>query len=294
MNVAEGETPDLAQALRQQYDLLAKSQSKKFPVRASALGDCPRKLASLIRKVESDVPTERSMRIFEIGDQRGRALAQAAISAISEPHHALLEYEVHIPTWLGGDVAALVLRRADAEWEDHGLTIDGNGRLRIRGRLDLAIFHGSGPLVDVVDFKTTSDYGFKQLGSSAADMRYTVQVLGYGRGLEELGFKVNSYQLLYENKNTCELKAVDVPATPENLALLDEKIAVAGDILVSWARGTAFDEAASAVYAEGVQGYLPWQCNYCSVGPIRGRCTGGMEVVDSPTSKGGPHRWIVR
>ncbi len=39
---------------------------------------------------------------------------------------------------------------------------------------------------------------------------------------------------------------------------------------------------------------LPWQCNYCNIGPVVGRCCPpGRTLIPEKGYKGGPQKWSI-
>lgn len=320
-------TLDPKQLITDHYNAKAAEDERKFPVRGSALADCPRKLASLLRHVEADQLSARTMRIFEVGHSRGQKLAEAMAGRLKkERPDAIVEMErvEYIPLGITGADAFKVYGKALREWgpdtadipldvrvgelslaehlasggalKDVPQALMLEGRLYVIGHSDITVTEESGDdgvtEGHVVDFKTASSYAFRKARSGDVGERYEVQVLGYGASMEDQGVRLASASLLFEDKDTSQLHSHVVELTEENASLFAEHKGNVEALLMAWANNQPAT-ASPAIYAEGVVGPLPWPCNYCAVGPIRGRCT-ERQVVDSPKSTGGPHRWVAK
>jgi hypothetical protein len=254
---------------------LARKRENLCPIRGSALGDCPRKLAGLLLGLEKSELSAKTLRIFELGTSRGRDLG--TLLAHAHPSSVHREQEVWIPLpGVPANRVVDVLRKAETAWGTNDIPLSislGKDQLMVRARCDVLAFLPK----DVValhhlEIKTKNSYGFELLDKEGPDEGYAVQVMAQRAGLEQAGYEVLSSSILYENKDTCEHKVVEI--VPEHWNdRYQEAIADVSNLLVAWVDQKPIEEMARARYADGVKvGRLPWQCNYCAIGPIRGRC----------------------
>ena len=237
----------------------------------------------------------QALRIFKLGTDRGIDLAQA-IEAGFKSWSCTPEYRVLVPTTVVGHPAADIVGKASDTFGGEGLplALDADGRLCIGSHLDVLI---TDPLIDghcsVVEIKTKGSYGFKKLADEGIDASYQMQVRGHVRGLQHEGLVVDDCFVLYENKDSQLLRAEPLDLDDEyEWGLYDQSIARISHLLLSWAGGGDIDQA-PAVYAEGKSaGALPWQCNYCSVGPVKGRCANPAKLVNEKPNARIP-KWRV-
>lgn len=305
-------TPDALTGIMDRGYLLGQETDPHFPIRLSALGHCPRQLRMLLEGVEKREYTPRSLRVFEQGHQRGEALAEAFrrgfwpfATEILEGAPAenieqslrfklLIEHTSWLSTRLHGKLAEDVLAGCKA-WIRQGYTedpdavedvwlplrIDELGYLQVRGRSDLLILDHEHKTFWVAEFKTKNSWGFKALEEEGVGPDYEVQVQGYVIALfeEYEGWTCGGAFVFYEDHDMRRHKVLRV-ATASG-PLFDEALEHVEHLLRNWAKGGPPTEA-PAVHADrsnwkkakhkGALGCLPWQCRYCSIGPIAGEC----------------------
>lgn len=273
----------------------------RCPIRGSALGKCPRELAALLRGADARAIEPRSRRILELGTLRGDALAKRILGI----HHVGIgrlpvpEYEVWIPLPITSDPSRAIealAKRYGAE--DLPVTREGE-RLLVRGRIDLVMPTLGGHVL--VEFKTKSSYGFEKLDEEGIGYEYLVQALAYREGFVYGPTKVltEPHQLkqfvVFENKDTSELKAIEV-RPEEHAGVLEAALANVASVLDGWIAGVPIEETV-ALHAQGIGdagGKLPWQCNYCSVGPVAGRCVPQNRLFDARRKGADIPKWEVK
>lgn len=308
-------TPDLMKIIDAGYEAGAE-EGAKFPVRLSAIGACPRRLACELRGVEKRAFSPRSLRVFEQGHQRGAALLAAfrqgwedwitTVTTMPASRFRLIaELEVWMPTRIVGANARKIMEKALA-WADEtddGLPLALQGeedRLMIRGRCDLVIMDIETDDVWIIDFKTKASWGFKKLEDEGNGFDYEMQLLAYGRALRDEGKTVRGLWLYYEDHDKRGHKVL--PVDPASNGLLSDAVNGVERVLLSWLIGDDFtSEPAAYAVAEkfgkkqhvGAVATLPWQCNYCSVGPEVGKCVESFRLEDIRKPGADVPRWEI-
>jgi hypothetical protein len=199
----------------------------------------------------------------------------------------LTEVEVWCPTNIEGDRAEAVAQQAHDWLKQEGLDPDDSpvmvspeGVLCVRGRADVLILDVELKQFWVIDFKTKASYGFRKLKEEGNGYDYVIQVLAYVRGYmhDEPDWTCQGAFLYYEDhdKRNHMVLPVDLEETT-----LDMAVDTVSKVLRNWVTGGPISEA-PAVYAApgkwnkarhaGAAGCLPWQCNYCTVGPEVAKC----------------------
>ena len=281
---------------------LEQEDDPHFPVRLSGLGDCPRATRVLIGDGSKRRPyTPRSMRVFEQGRQRGNALAEAwstgfwlwcAEQKIDKARFTIrLEEEGWLATNIRGDLARKVRGKA-CEWvaENAERGIDLNDAwipfkveddvLYIRGRMDLLLIDNELKRFWVFDFKTKNSWGFKKLDEEGIGESYQVQVLAYVRTLMDTleDFTWAGGWVFYEDHDKRTHKPLECNA---HWGILEGATTNVEHLLRNWAQDGPESEAPALCAQKdrwtkkrhvAALGCLPWQCNYCSVGPEVGKC----------------------
>lgn len=300
--------PTIQALLESIYTVRGKRESR-CPIRASALGACPRALSAQMCGVNVRDFNARTMRIFEMGTGRGRDLALAITEALNLPAQeacnrlrAESEAELWISTLVTGDNAFDALVGATERWGEKDLPLrvcydqpSKGAELQIRGRCDVALFEIDG--VHIIDFKTKGSYGFDKLDEEGPGHENVIQIAGYAAGFRRQGLHVLSSTLVYENKDTSELKAMPVDVDSASVAVpFANAIGSISSLLLRLGAGELSAVDGVAVYAaEAAQrgGRLPWNCNYCSVGPIEGGCVPADKLVNK-AKDGAITKWEVR
>ncbi len=286
---------DLLDAVTRGYDSRSHEQRNEFPVRGSALGSCPRALASLLSGVERNKPDAHLRRIFRLGTDRGIDLAEALVAGLPD-WDVELERQVLVPTTIGGDKAARLVELAQEKFGPEHLPIqlDANGGLCILSHLDMLLADplGAGEVV-VVEIKTKASYGFKRLGEEGIDQSYQMQVRGQVEGCRHEGLEVEACLVLYENKDNQALLPVKLQLDDDiERANYERQMLRIEALLLRWLEDGHPDQT-PAVYAEGSgSGFLPWQCNYCPVGPAKGRCVSADKLFNTKPGSRIP-KWKV-
>lgn len=312
-------TPDALTGIMDRGYLLGQETDPHFPIRLSALGHCPRQLRMLLEGVEKREYTPRSLRVFEQGHQRGAALAESFRRGFREAYPrmvvegpALTRFEIQrehtswLSTRLHGKLAEDVLAGCKV-WLGQGYSEDPSdiddkwlplrivdGYLQIRGRSDLLILDHEHKVFWVVDFKTKNSWGFKALEEEGVGVDYEVQVEAYVHSLfeEYEGWTCGGAYVFYEDHDMRRHKVLEVDHMDGGA--FDDALEHVEHLLRNWAKGGPPTEA-PAVHADrsnwkkakhkGALGCLPWECNYCSIGPEAGKClpkTLGLNDIRSP------------
>lgn len=214
----------------------------------------------------------------------------AAVAELGERYQVHTEVEVWCPTQITGERAEQVVAAALKWQEDNDIhepeklsvMVNAEGVLCIRGRADVVIVDKVLRQFWVLDFKTKNSWGFKKLKDEGNSEDYEVQVLAYVRGFiheQEEPWTCEGAWLYYEDHDKRNHEVV--PVLLEDDGILDLAIDRTSKLLRNWATGGSIEEA-PAIHAQpskwtkkkhvGAAGCLPWQCNYCSVGPVIGGC----------------------
>lgn len=270
---------DLIQRIDQYYE--TRNEDKSLcPIRVSSFGDCPNKLLALARGSEREELSAKTYRIFEMGSSRGRDLGNAVFYAMCDDGvgDVTHEQEIWVELPVHSPVAIAVYERMKWQFGEVDLPIRPtlNG-LAVRGRADVVIETKPG-LLHIVEIKTKNSYGFDRLPEEGPGLQYMLQLYGYVLGLQQQGKTVASATFLFENKDNCELLAIPLDMAQAKLEFERWMSRFIG-ALTGLAASSDNAEPAPVVNAvrsmlDGgkVSGKLPWPCNYCSVGPVAGRC----------------------
>ena len=321
-------SPDALMGIMDRGYLAAQDTDPHFPIRLSAIGHCPRQLRMLLEGADKRDYSARSLRIFEQGTDRGSRLAEAFMQGFLQfVEHELdldpnkfdvdLERTVWLSTNVRGEDAELAVQMCKAwlkmklEEIDSGrvddtwlpLRIDPNsGYLQVRGRIDMTLIDHDAKHFWIVDFKTKNSWGFKKLEEEGNGDDYEAQLLSYAAALpDELeDYTLQGIYIFYEDHDKREHKVLRVET---NWTLLDKVTADITHVLRNWVHKGPTSES-NPVYAarsqwtkakhKGALGCLPWQCNYCSVGPVVGECLPKtLSLTDIRTPGSDVPKWEV-
>jgi hypothetical protein len=290
---------------------LDRSDPDGGPIRGSALGHCQRKLFAKLQRVPTLDLTPRSKRIFQIGDDRDVALSDALRARLADRGFFATQHEVWIPLPRReiNDIQLnirVVERYAEMHASPHRprgtasvASIQRNGeRISVRARCDVAFQAGTGwrqAPFEIVEIKTMSDFSFSKAKKSGVDglgWDYQVQLMGQMHGVEHQGYERVKAGWLIENKDTSELLYLPFEPPMEAWERYDQLLVSIRDMLYAWFDGKPLDwsQATFAMSLEGDDITLPWQCNYCDVGPETGRCLPGYALTNT-AKKGEIPKW---
>jgi hypothetical protein len=262
-----------------------------FPIRGSSALGCAREKGLRLRAgpdADKRLNSARSLRIFGLGDERGESNAQAFLAGLNARNMgAGVTFEREVWSPLNVDpVRAAQIAEACKSWAPHlepPLRVDENGVLQLRSRLDVSAglkrartYNSYWELV--VEMKTIAPYSYKvtkESGQPRDDHR--AQCLFQLAGLHaELrpGTEAKCI-IVYESKGDSEQWAVEVPWDPEEYDLLADRVST---LLVDWICG--FPVEPSPFAPSEKTGKIPWQCDYCSIGPEKGECFPWLELKD--------------
>lgn len=272
---------DIEGLLKDHYSTQANSREREFPIRASALGQCPRKLSSLIA-LRTLTPLSYAVgRLFEDGTDRGAAIGRAFAKSYKGPGKVVLELVVwtSIP---GVTDPKAVVTRMESEFkageEGHGLRVNAHGILQVRGHIDIAIVHEERLAIDKIEVKGKKDYPFGLIEKNGAGEEYDVQEGTYSIGLKEHGYQLDSSHFIFENKNDHEWHVLESGALQEEKAV--RALAIVASMLNAYAKGGFTGNEGPTLLEPDHEGKLPWQCNYCVIGPRVGDCCPGKQLID--------------
>ena len=264
----------------------------QFPMRGSALGKCARALTHLMAGHPKEDVDARRRRIFEVGHQRGEALGEALSRGLTLKHgpngtgdvewHE--EFRVKIPMPFtpeeGKDIYDTALEWVEGDTDKLPMHYNvQTGRFCLLGSLDFLVLNKVTKEAVVIDWKTKHSFGFRRLSDEGIDMGYLVQVGGYVEGLIEMGIprdRIRAF-VYYECKDDqkhrpLELEVNDAFVCENVESMIEEK----AEALRLW----RFGSHAPAGYEPNEKGKLPWNCNYCDVGPVAGGCFKGTLTDD--------------
>lgn len=262
--------PDPLRAIKDHY--AAKNAERKASptpwgvIRGSSIGDQPRK--QILARSNGEYPpedkTDRAFRTFEVGDQRHDALRFALVAGIKK---AFAGYDTtRIP----------VTREQEEEWEiDLGVpcsTMPGKN-WRVVGHPDgvMPAIVWKGILYErvLLEIKTTSSFGWKDIQAGLVDAKYVDQAQLY-MFAADLKFVL----FLYERKDTQHLDGVVMPADPARQTFLLEQAAYCArqiergvqPLAIPLCEGESYGwESAKAKVGTRFVTYqaLGWKCSYC-------------------------------
>lgn len=278
----------ISRTLKDYYEHQANKEERAFPVRGSAMGHCPRKLSALLAKLPLQPLTAKAGRIFEDGHDRGISIGKALSVGLTVPGQRV-ELEREVWTTLGptGTEARAIVARAVAEFgQDAPVRVAPNPKhhdqhvLQVRSRCDIVVIRDGANEVDLVECKGKGGWGYKKLDEEGAGVEYETQLAFQIAGLLEQGLDVRTAHFLFENKDTQEWKpiAFDMDKLPFLLATARMH---ADSILSAYALDGFTGLEGSPVAADSrLTNKLPWQCNYCVIGPKTGQCCPSKTLID--------------
>jgi hypothetical protein len=248
----------IVEKLNEEYATQAASEAlMPFYPRPSALGGCMREMAHRLAGMPAEPRTPESMRLLELGHQRGEELERRAKTCWPD---AETQVAVQVPTPWGS----------------------------MPGTVDLWI----PSLRTIVDFKTAGAYSMGLVVSGEKeDEGYALQLNAYRHGIQAKQTGLPALHeirtiLVYEAKDSDlpgygkpkrftagMLHEVEVPYSPD----LEERYQARLKEIALLLGGNIKPEFVSGVY--GIKGQ-DWRCRmkdgrplYCSVGTIRGSCS---------------------
>ena len=143
--------------------------------------------------------------------------------------------------------------------------------------------------VIIVEFKTANAFKIKKLPEEGPGDAYALQVLCQMQGVKQAmgghaaaiwGTDKLQAHMVYENKDDCSLHTLEIPF---DLAALHERLEGLATILKDWLNETGPALTPARMLEDHPPsektGKLPWQCDYCSVGPILGHCLPGQKIT---------------
>lgn len=236
----------------------AEVQQAAWYPRPSGLGGCLREASWLLSGLPPEPRTPESMRLLELGSQRGEALERVAKECFPG---AEVQVAVQIPT----------------PW---GL---------MPGTVDLWIPE----LRTIIDFKTAGAYSMGLVvAGEKEDEGYALQLNAYRHGIafDYHGCRLDPGDILtvliYEAKDSDARKGVtagmlhevEVPYTPELEARYQARLREIALMLDLKSKGELLPELVAGM-PKDAKGKENWRCRmkegrplYCSIGTVRGKC----------------------
>lgn len=282
-------------------DLAKQEQAERGggPIRGSALGHCTRRLYAKLLKLEQQAITPRSKRIFSLGEDRDVRLTDALRSRLFKRSdgQCWVQREVWTPlpaprggTGLGMDMAVIDKYQeqfggtATRQSRDDGASLKRQGsRLYVRSRCDF-VWMDYAQGMTIVEVKTMGSYPFekaKKEGVNGIGTDYQTQLSMQWIGLMNEGNLISRFPgWLIENKDTSELLYVPFEITDDRMRAANQRLEEIHQLLHNWAEGMPLDAIHSLLQPE-FEGSLPWQCNYCDIGPVVGRCCPGKTLKNT-------------
>jgi hypothetical protein len=271
---------DITGILETHYKREANSEERSFPIRGSAMGSCPRRLSSLLAKRRTVPLTYKAGRVFEDGHDRGVSIGRAFAESYRGPGKVLLEHAVWttIPGIQYPEVLVTLAQSwsSDEDFEGPSLRVH-LGQLQVRSRCDIVIAYPDRHC-DVIEVKGKNGFGFKKLEEEGIGVEYETQGAFQVRGLEEEGLVVDSIHWLFESKDTQEWKPIGGAGFVH--ASVKSALAHAASILNAYSKPGFTGDEGTPIHIPAGGGKLPWQCNYCSVGPLVGNCCLSKTLID--------------
>ena len=279
--------------------LQEKQETNDCPVRGSGLGGCPRELALRLAGTPRQELTPETLAMFERGHQRGADLAELLREGLLEVGvSSALEHEVwfELPDLEEGE-AEQIFQRLEQIYGPLDLPVRvADGKLLVRGRIDLLAGMGQAtengpPAITnprelwVVDFKATGAYPFARLDLEGPRGSNILQITLYRRGLEPdavvRGFLIYEAQDGDARKGfvPCEKRLFEVDLE-EHQAEAERALGETRDVLRAML-ADRLEEVEPHPEFEPKGRKLPWQCDYCSIGPQT--CAAWGEVINKGT-----------
>lgn len=279
------------------------------PIRGSASGHCLRKLAAKLEGLEQKAVTPRSKRIFSLGEDRDVRLTDALRSRISsQGYHCWVQRETWTPLPPAGNTTDLnldaqVIERYLQRYGGVGLTNQptdttaslkrtGN-RLWMRSRIDF-MWDNPGEGLTIIEVKTMSSFAFEKVqrgGEAELSADYRMQLIMQWLGIQQEGYHCGTPGWLIENKDTSELLYIPLVMTEQDWTNSNNRLMDLRALLRRWAQGQPI-ELSPTLLGDSMAGggTLPWQCNYCDIGPETGRCCPGLTLTNT-AKKGDIPKW---
>ncbi len=251
----------------------AKRAQNPCPIRGSASGKCPRELGLALEGLPKTPISDRSLRIFELGTSRGEGLAASLEAGLRQAFGKDVDIRQEEEVWtpiLGVENARQVVDRLKDMYGEDAPVCMYDGLLHVRSRIDAVVEDFRTQDVHVVEFKTAHSFKIKNLEKEGIDDAYQAQVLMQAAGLRQTGYSIGSIWVVYEDKSDCSLHPVEMKPNPQLLQATVDRIAM---VLNMWYAGNAHQiEHGKEGDVSEKTGKLPWQCDYCSIGPLAGGC----------------------
>ncbi len=213
----------------------------------SGAGSCSRKLYfESIEQVKPTNPIERkSKRILRLGNVLH-----------DDFEKAFKYYNTSNSTSTNTSIKKEIKNKEKGEYEFHleqEVRID---ELNVRGFYDMVAVKNEEGSVYLYDLKTAASYSWKlkfgrNKGFAKPSIHYELQLGTYGYAIQKKFGRLDGMFLLYYNKDTSQLKEVEVPLSFVSRAYL------------FWKNINDEHKQGLPMFREGVSPVQSWQCKYC-------------------------------
>ena len=264
------------------------------PVRISSMGNCPRELALLLDGTPDRPRAVESVALLERGTQRGAWRADLLSRAL-EATGCATEHETEVWLPIGGGLEGVEDVLGEFYSEGDLPVRRKDGVLQVRGHTDWIGRYESAdsPIPEgetwVVDFKTAGVFPFRKLDSEGSNRKYDLQVALYCRAIQEVHPGPVRGFVHYEAQDSdpkqqfvgCEDRWFEVDLEDMQVEcdrVIEELRTVLAALLAGMLVGV---DKHPELEAKGAK--LPWQCDYCNVGPQA--CGKWGEVANKGTLK---------
>lgn len=281
----------IIQAIDDAYRSAPDGRRGRSALSGSQLGRCPRALAQLLGGAQPKPTAPEARRVMERGTQRGESLERALVAAgLGRGWTVQTQAQLWIPLPLPPGYA----ERAVIAYPD-ALRADPDGStLLVPGAADAVVDAPDGRRT-LLDFKAVGSYAYGQTYPSES---YVAQVLAYAAGLANDGHAPDACYLVLEAQDSdvrkgmvggaLRAQAVD-PTAERERAIFRRSIEGAQEAVIAWLDGHA-NLVAEPYSLDGRA--LPWECNYCPLGPERGGCWAAHGTLRNGGTETRP-KWFV-
>ncbi len=242
-------------------------------LRLSATGACVRETNLAARGCVVENIQGRRARILSAGTERHKRVLDLLCyysEWLAEQHNLNIDVDQEVEVWLD----TMTKPPSWLKSEDDAVEIRGR-TVHVRGRADIVLYDTDGTPSDVLDFKTMGPFPFKKFKGGEVPQSYLWQLAAYCTAIH-----AKRAWILAEDSGTREWHLVEVT----------DRMPTERDVLRRWERILSDARPAPEMIEhwlagldlnEGLEGKkLPWQCSYCKVGPLIGKCLEQYQIIE--------------
>lgn len=281
-----------------------------YPISGSAMSKCAREVFLKMMAMDAGKPpgelSGRAIRTLEMGNMSEKLLVQARTDDLRTqgkyPSSTVFtQYETWTPlgdlssqdlgsAYLRGELDKFKSLSVDPEDEHH--------RLLVRSRCDLVIFDDAHcNMAEIEEYKSINSFALKKIKSDgAAREDHQIQVAFQASGLARIGIHTSKATVIYHDKDTSEVVSMEVDLGTRSPVweLMSRRITAMFAALYSYLAKAPTGSSTEGIRGEFAEqfsknGNLPWQCNYCEFGPLKGGCLTHRDDLRLDYSMGGKH-----